>query len=123
MIAEATRRSTPAEDHLARVRIARTLALAAPDQPPAGDRPIARPGDSNVAAAARYRRCGCSTAVGPLDTETLLEAIDRSRRFRDRTPFSASGSRGGAAAVGCCPRRDGRWHAPTRTFGSPTGTG
>ena len=58
VIAEATRRSTPAEDHLARVRIARTLGLPDP-QPPARHRSLSRDlVSSNVAAAAWSARPG-----------------------------------------------------------------
>jgi len=111
VIVEATRRSTPAEDHLARVRTARTLALPDPQAP--GKAPVLSRDlvSSNVAAAA-WSAARVLTAVGPLDTETLLEAIDRSRRFRHRTPFTATELSTALTAAGATAGPDGQWCAP-----------
>src|SRR6478752_10387792 len=69
VIAEATRRSTAAEDHLARVRIARTLALAAPHRPSTNaDRTVPL---THLAPARNAMRI--LAADGPLDTQPLLE--------------------------------------------------
>ena len=56
-------------------------------------------------------------AVGPLDTQTLLEAVDRSRRFRDRTPFSAGDLEAALQHSGAALAADGRWSAPSKTDG------
>ena len=66
----------------------------------------------NVAAAA-WSAARVLTAVGPLDTETLLEAVDRSRRFRHRTPFTATELSTALTAAGAEEGSDGRWHAPS----------
>jgi hypothetical protein len=66
---------------------------------------------SNVAAAA-WSAARVLTAVGPLDTETLLEAIDRSRRFRHRTPFTTTELSTALTAAGAQQGLGGQWHAP-----------
>ena len=114
VITEATRRSTPAEDHLARVRIARTLALAAPDRPSppvAHTAPLTHQAPFNSAMR-------ILAAVGPLHTETLIEAIVRSRRFRDRTPFSAGDLEAPLQHSGAALTTDGRWSAPSKAVGT-----
>ena len=113
LVAEATRRSTPAEDHLARVRIARTLALATPSRPsPNVDRvaPL-----THLAPASTAMRI--LAAVGPLDTETLLEAIVRSRRFRDRRSFSAGDLEAALQHSGAALTADGRWSVTAENDG------
>lgn len=111
LIAEVTRRSTPTEDHLARVRIARTLALTAPRRPPPADHATG-PSTSQAPAHTALR---ILAAVGPLDTETLLAAVGRARRFRDRTPFSATDFEAGLRQIGPAQSPDGRWHTPVGT--------
>lgn len=109
LIAEATRRSTLTEDHLRRVRIARTLAL---DATPARTQP---PADRTTASAYAQARAASRilAAAGPLDTRTLLDAVGRSRRFRGRKPFSATDLESALQRTGALLASDGRWHAPT----------
>jgi len=111
VIAEATRRSTAAEDHLARVRIARTLALAAPHRPSTNaDRTVPL---THLAPARNAMRI--LAAYGPLDTQPLLEAVGRSRRFRGRRFFSARDLDTVLRRAGAVLSPDGSWHAPSGT--------
>ena len=86
VITAATRRSAPSDDHLSRVRIARTLGLPVPSP----WRPAPMPRDDAVPSSAlRVARVAARVlaAVGPLEDDTLLAAVTRSRRFRHRTPL------------------------------------
>ena len=108
-VSAASRPSTPGDDHLARVRIARTLGLPAPEVPSAKpDRPPVRPGALNTANAT----VRLLAAVGPLSTETLLVALARSRRFRHRAPMAAAELDVALAVLGATRRADGNWQAP-----------
>ena len=77
---EVTRPSRPGDDHSARIRIAQTLGLEVPRslrssrtrQPSTADPSVPGPCARLLAAA------------GPLRMTTLVSAIERSRRFRDR---------------------------------------
>jgi hypothetical protein len=51
-------------------------------------------------------------AAGPLDLDTLLKAVARSRRFRNRTPLLATDLADALNAMGAAPGPDGRWTAP-----------
>lgn len=108
LIADVTRRSTPTEDHLGRVRIANTLALTTPHRPsPPAKRAASVTHQAPVQSALRVL-----AAVGPLGTKTLLESVLRSRRFRDRRPFSVTDLE--SALTRCGARASaGRWSAPT----------
>ena len=112
LVAAATRRSRAGEDHLARVRTARTLGLPEP-QAPAGKAPVLSRDlvSSNVAAAA-WSAARVLAAVGPLNLDTLHAAVTRSRRFRHRTPFTATELGTALTAAGAEQGPDGRWHAP-----------
>lgn len=79
----AARESTPADDHLGRVRIATTLHLPLP--PPAAGASIAIPPSDLRAGHTGIRLLA---TVGPLDLGTLCTAVGRSRRFRIRDPLS-----------------------------------
>ena len=61
---------------------------ARPPSPRQGTSPITRHGVVERRGRRLVRRPSADR-VGPLDTETLLEAKDRSCRFRHRTPFTA----------------------------------
>ena len=67
---------------------------------------------SSIVAAAAWSEARVLTAVGPLDTETLLEAIDRSRRFRHRTPVTTTELSTALTAAGAQQGPGGQWHAP-----------
>ena len=55
-------------------------------------------------------------AVGPLPLDTLLAAVTRSRRFRTRSPLTATGLGAGLTAVGATTDpADGLWRAPPGT--------
>ena len=55
-------------------------------------------------------------AVGPLPLDTLLAAVTRSRRFRTRTPLTATGLAAGLTAVGATTGpAEGLWRAPPGT--------
>ena len=81
---EVTRPSRPGDDHSARIRIAQTLGLEVPRslrssrtrQPSTADPSVPGPCARLLAAA------------GPLRMTTLVSAIERSRRFRDRAPLA-----------------------------------
>ena len=109
-----TRRSEPADDHLGRVRIADTLGLPRPAPPEPATPPIPRvPQNASTAgpqvtwAAARVL-----AAAGPLDLDTLLQALVRSRRFRDRTPLLATDLAASLTTMGASTGPDSRWTAP-----------
>ena len=95
LITAATRRSEPADDHLGRVRIADTLGLPRPAPPEPATPPIPRVPQSASSAGPQvtWAAARVLAAAGPLDLDTLLQAVDRSRRFRDRTPIAGNGSR------------------------------
>ena len=83
VVTAAMRRSGDHDDHLARVRIARTLHLPVPKAPLPARLQAARPDLRTARASARIL-----AAVGPLDWETLLGAIARYQRYRNRPPLS-----------------------------------
>ena len=91
VITEVTRASNPGDDHRARVRTAGTLGLPSPVRPPR-QAPVtfASPVSPAQLRAARAA-ARVLAAVGPLPLDTLLAAVTRSRRFRTRTPLSATG--------------------------------
>jgi hypothetical protein len=111
VVAEATRPSTPCEDHLGRVRIATTLQLPEPVRPkpaaPAG--PTVSP--SHLAAG----RVGIRllATIGPLDLDTLLAAIGRCRRFRIRDPLTARDLVAALDVLGASRGSNLRWQAPS----------
>jgi hypothetical protein len=111
LITAATRQSVPTEDHLGRVRIAGTLGLPRPGspEPAAPHAPVSfgSAGPKVTWAAARVL-----AAAGPLDLDTLLNAVERSRRFRDRTPVLATDLAAALTAMGAVLGSDGRWSAP-----------
>ena len=74
-----------------------------------GDRSVT--GSASLICSARIRSLGF-VITGPLDTESLLEAIDRSRRFRHRTHFTATELGTALIAVGAEQGPDGEWHSP-----------
>ena len=113
LITDATRPSEHAEDHLGQVRIADTLGLprpAPPESAPLRTR-VPRSGSSAgpkvAGAAARIL-----AAIGQLDLDTLLEAVERSRRFRDPTPVTATDLATALTTVGALSSPDGHWAAP-----------
>ena len=111
VITAATRRSAPSDDHLSRVRIARTLGLPVPSP----WRPAPMPRDDAVPSSAlRVARVAARVlaAVGPLEDDTLLAAVTRSRRFRHRTPLTATSLAAALSALGAVRGPDGRWSAP-----------
>ena len=111
LAAAITRPSRPGEDHSARVRIARTLGQ--PEPQPAGKAPLpSRKAVSTTAAAAARSATRLLTAVGPLDLATLHAAVTRPRRFRNRTPFTATELDTALTATGAVLGLDGRWHPP-----------
>ena len=67
---------------------------------------------SNVAAAA-WSAARVLTAVGPLEPgHSCTLRSTRSRRFRHRTPFTATELGTALTAAGAEQGPDGRWHAP-----------
>lgn len=112
LAAAVIRSSRAGEDHLARVRVARTLGLPEP-RPAEKPAVSARDGvSSNVAAAARSAT-RLLAAVGPLPLDVVHGAVTRGRRFRRRTPFTAGELEAALNAAGGVAGSDGRWHAPT----------
>ena len=66
-------------------------------------------------------------AVGPLPLDSLLAAVTRSRRFRTRTPLSATGLAAGLTDYCATTGPDGCWRTrrgpPSRTGTGPSGAG
>ena len=114
LIAAATRQSRPAEDHLGRVRIAETLGLPRPAPPGPATPRIPRVPQSGSSAGPKvtWAAARILAAAGPLDLDTLLMAVDRSRRFRDRTPLLATDLATALTTMGATTGPDGDWAAP-----------
>ena len=114
LITAATRRSEPADDHLGRVRIADTLGLARPAPPEPATPPIPRVplNASSASPQVTWAAARVLAAAGPLDLDTLVKAVERSRRFRDRTPLLATDLAAGLTILGAAAGPDGRWAAP-----------
>ena len=89
LITAATRQSRPAEDHVGRARIADTLGVPRPAPPePAQPRsPRVPQSGSSAGPQVTWAAARILAAAGPLSLGTLLGAVERSRRFRDRTPL------------------------------------
>jgi hypothetical protein len=100
VITAVTRASTPGDDHRARVRTAGTLALPAPSPP--RQAPVTSSASPVTPAQLRAARAAARVlaAVGPLPMDTLLAAVTRSRRFRSRTPLTATGLAAGLTSPG-----------------------
>ena len=109
---EVCRRTRPGEDHLARVRIAETLGLAAPAPIAAGAAPsvATRPSQSDQAAAAIAVRV--LAAVGPLPLHALNGAVARARRFRPLPPITTGQLAAALVDVGATCDDRGRWQSP-----------
>ena len=122
LIAEATRISTQGDDHRARVRTARTLGLPAPAAPQLQGRSRSALSVSPTHVTAARAAARVLAAVGPLPLDALLAAVNRSRRFRGRTPLQAAELGAALAAVGATAGPDGSWHASPGSA-VPTGTG
>lgn len=109
---EIARRTRSGEDHLARVRIAETLGLAAPA-------PIAASVAGSVAVhlmqadqAAAAIAVRVLAAVGPLPSHVLRHAISRVRRFRSLPPITTGQLAAALVDVGVTCNDHGRWRAP-----------
>lgn len=108
LAADMARRSSPTQDHLGRVRIARTFGLPSPAPP---HRP-------SVPAVSVADRAAADTAVrvlatiGPATVPTLLHAVHRSRRFKTGPPLSIDQLRDALTGVGATRDGHGRWHPP-----------
>ena len=102
VITAVKRASTPGDDHRARVRTAGTLAL--PALSPRRQAPVTSSASPVTPAQLRAARAAARVlaAVGPLPLDTLLAAVTRSRRFRSRTPLTATGLAAGLTS----PRQD-----------------
>jgi hypothetical protein len=114
LIIGTARRSRPDEDHLGRVRIADTLGLPrpAPPEPPTPRIPRVPRSGLSAGPQVTWAAARILAAVGPLDLDTLLTAVERSRRFRDRTPFTAPDLAAALTAMGAVMGPDGYWAAP-----------
>ncbi|MEP6560817.1 MAG: hypothetical protein ABJD68_07045, partial [Nakamurella sp.] len=111
LITAATRRSHSGEDHLGRVRLARTLGLPPPKAPPV--RPAPSEETPSPAAMSAARAAGrILAAVGPQDLDTLLAAVTRSHRFRRRMPLPATDLAAALIAIGATMALDDRWRPP-----------
>ena len=108
VIHDASRPSRPGEDHRGRVRIATTLGISAPE-PTATVRPPRLPSSSPLVGHAALRLIA---ALGPLDTDSLLAASNRARRFRKRPAPSTAAFKDALLAVGATLDSDGLWHPP-----------
>jgi len=112
VITSITRRSTPAEDHLGRTRIALTFGLPRPKAPrPAPASGVAPPVPTSHRAAATIA-VRVLAAVGPIPLPSLLGAVRRARRFRDRPPLTAAQLAAALLGKGATSGDDGLWHAP-----------
>ncbi len=114
VVAAAIRGSTPGEDHLGRVRIARTLRLPAPRKPPPPPRPPRA--DWQVDPRTAQAAMRVLAAVGPLDPAALLGAVTRCQRFRGRHPPTTDALSAALTTLGAARDDQGRLHAPP---GSP----
>jgi len=114
LITAATRRSEPADDHLGRVRIADTLGLARPAPPEPTTPPIPRVplNASSASPQVTWAAARVLAAAGPLDLDTLVKAVVRSRRFRDRTPLLTTDLAAALTIMWASTEPDGRWTAP-----------
>jgi hypothetical protein len=114
MISAVTRRSGPTEDHVGRVRIADTLGLPRPAPPEPANPPIPRIPQSGSSAGPKITRAAAQvlSAVDPLDLHTLLTAVERFRRFRNRKPLTATDLAAALTTIGAVPGPDGHWAAP-----------
>jgi hypothetical protein len=108
LAADMTRRSTPTEDHLGRVRIATTFGLPPPAPPHRPSRPVVSLADHAAAATAGR----VLATIGPATLHTLLHAVHRSRRFKSGPPMSIDQLRDALAWVGAVHDGQGRWHPP-----------
>lgn len=115
LVVEAQRTSTPAEDHLSRIRIAAALGLVSPaaavldsGTPSTDDDPRATPSQLAIGRAGRR----ILVAVGPLPLPAIAAAVARSRRFRERNPLSDNALADALREVGCAVDDDGMWHGP-----------
>lgn len=109
--AQATAPTQPGGDHRGRVRIAATLRLPGPPSPrppTAAARAPSVPAQHRAAAATATR---VLATVGSLDIDTLLAAVDRSRRFRRRERLSSGELAAALAAADAVQTTDGRWQA------------
>lgn len=109
---EISRRTRPGEDHLARVRLAATLGLAAPAPIATGPAPSmeSRPSQADLSAAAIAVRV--LAAVGPLPLHALQDAVARARRFRPLPPIATGQMVAALVVVGATCDDHGRWQAP-----------
>jgi hypothetical protein len=111
--AEATRESTPSEDHLGRVRVATTLHLPVPA--PAKPAVPARPAVSPSHLAAGRAGIRLLATIGPLDLDTMFAAIGRCRRFRIRDPLTRRDLVAALDMLGASRGDELLWHAPSGT--------
>jgi hypothetical protein len=115
LVVEAQRTSTPAQDHLSRIRIAATLGLVPPTAavlddgtPSTSDGPKVTPSQLAIGRAGRR----ILVAVGPLPLPAIAAAVARSRRFRQRNSLSDDALVDALRGVGCAEDDVGLWHAP-----------
>jgi len=110
MATQISRRSRPDEDHRGRTRVAHTFGFPPPARPPApAPAPHPRIPPQQWAAAGIAVRV--LATLGPLPLPSLLDAVQRSRRFRARAPITTDELAGGLLAVHAT-LADGLWHAP-----------
>ena len=115
LVVEAQRTSTPAEDHLGRIRIAAALGLAPPGAAVRDDgAPSTNDGPKVPLSQLAIGRAGrrILIAVGPLPLPAIAAALARSRRFRERNPLSDNELTDALRGVGCAVDDAGLWHAP-----------
>ena len=108
--ADMTRRSTPTQDHLGRVRIAMTFGLpppAPPHRPATPVRSMAHQGAADTAIRVLV-------AIGPATVTTLLHAVYRSRRFKTGPPLTATELGDALTRAGATRDDHGHWHAPAQ---------
>jgi hypothetical protein len=110
IVSAAMRPSADGEDHLARIRIARTLGLPTPS----ARKPVANstvsPTQREIAAARAAIRI--LAATGPLDEPTLLAALARARRWKTSAAVTPAALTVALHAAGATRDTSGRWHAP-----------
>ena len=113
IVVAAMRVTRPGEDHLARTRIARTLGLPAPTPTPTPSQTSGLTPRADLATARAATRI--LAAVGPLDMATLLGALARSRRWKDRNNPATRALAAALTAVGANQDTTRRWQAPTES--------
>lgn len=111
-----TRRSTPAQDHQGRVRIATAFGLP-PPRPASSEPPATQLPASDRAAADTAIRV--MATIGPTIMINLLDAVSRSRRFKSSDPPAAASLAAALRQAGAEQDEHGYWHPPAGTTASP----